>query len=104
VYVDADTVDDEMSTPTTEWHELQIRVEARAKAKSSVEDTIDSICSEVEAAIFADDTLNGKVKQIILDETLLEFSGEQDQPVALATLALTAYYRIASGSPETILN
>ena len=104
VYADRDTVDEEQSQGTKHWHNLALRVEARAKAKASVEDTIDTICAEIEAAIYADTTLNSKVVDVFLADTQIEYSVEQDQPIALATLTLNAIYRVAPGAPTTLAN
>ena len=104
VYADRDTVDEESSQGTKHWHNLALRVEARAKAKASVEDTIDTICAEIEAAIYADTTLNSKVVDVFLADTQIEYSVEQDQPIALATLTLNAIYRVAPGAPTTLAN
>ena len=104
VYADKDTVDEERSSQTKHWHDLALRVEARAKAKDSVEDTIDTICAEIEAAIYADTTLNGKVFDVFVADTQIEYSVEQDQPVALATLTLNATYRVAPSAPTTLAN
>ena len=79
-------------------------MEARAKAKAGVEDVIDTICAEIETAISADTTLNGKVLDVYLEDTQIEYSAEQDKPNALATLTLKAAYRIAPGAPNTIAN
>tara|TARA_R110002033_G_scaffold45198_1_gene88473 strand:- start:53 stop:490 length:438 start_codon:yes stop_codon:yes gene_type:complete len=104
IYADQDTVDLEQSTGTQHWHDLQLRVEARAKAKDGVEDAIDTICAEIETAIYADTTLNAKVVDVRLEETSIEYSVEQDQPIAMATLTLMAVYRIAPGAPSTLAN
>lgn len=104
VYAERDTVDEELSSTTTHWHNLKLIVEARAKAKDGVEDVIDTICAEIEAAIYADTTLNATVVDVFLEDTQIEFSAEQDKPIALATLALNAAYRIAPGTPTTLAN
>ena len=104
VYADRDTVDEENSQGTKHWHNLALRVEARAKAKDSVEDTIDTICAEIEAAIYADRTLNNKLVDVLIADTQIEYSVEQDQPIALATLTLNAIYRVAPGAPTTLAN
>ena len=104
VFADRDTVDEENSQGTKHWHNLALRVEARAKAKDSVEDTIDTICAEIEAAIYADRTLNNKLVDVLIADTQIEYSVEQDQPIALATLTLNAIYRVAPGAPTTLAN
>jgi len=104
VFADRDTVDEEKSQATAHWHDLVLRVEARAKAKDAVEDTIDTICAEIEAAIYADITLNNTVVDVFIEDTQIEYSVEQDQPIALATLTLNASYRVAPGAPTTLVN
>jgi len=104
IYADRDTVDEDLSSKTRNWHNLQLRVEARAKAKEGVEDLIDTICAEIETAIYADITLNGKVVEVYLEDTGIEYSTEQEKPLALATLTFTAVYRIAPGAPNTLAN
>ena len=104
IYADRDTVDEDLSSKTRNWHNLQLRVEARAKAKAGVEDVIDTICAEIETVISADTTLNGKVLDVYLEDTQIEYSAEQDKPNALATLTLKAAYRIEPGAPNTIAN
>jgi hypothetical protein len=104
VYADRDTVDEEQSQGIKHWHNLVLTVEARAKAKASVEDTIDTICAEIEAAIYADTTLNSKVVDVFVADTQIEYSAEQDQPIALATLTLNAVYRVAPSVPTTLAN
>jgi len=104
VYADKDTVDEERSQAGKHWHDLALRVEARAKAKDSVEDTIDTICAEIEAAIYADTTLNSKVVDVFIADTQIEYSVEQDQPIALATLTLNATYRVAPSAPTVLAN
>ena len=104
VYADRDIIDEELSTRTTQLHELQIRIEARAKAKDGVENAIDTICAEIHTAIYADTTLNAKVVKVRLEETNIEYSVEQDQPIAMATLTLNAVYRIAPSDPTTLAN
>ena len=104
VFADRDTLDEEKSQATKHFHDLALRVEARAKAKASVEDTIDTICAEIEAAIYADTTLNGKVFDVFVSDTQIEYSVEQDQPIALANLTLNAVYRVAPSAPTVLAN
>jgi len=101
IYTDSDQVDEADSVAGKDWHVLSVTIEALAKATANVENTVDTICEEVETAIFADTTLNGEVKDIYLTGTEIQFSGETDQPVVMATLSFNADYRIAPGTPGT---
>ena len=104
VIADRDTVDIEKSDGIRNWHDLVLKIEARAKAKDSVEDLIDTICAEIETVIYADTTLNNKVLDISVEDTQIEFSVELDQPIALATSTLHAVYRVAPGAPTSLSN
>ena len=104
VYADRDIIDEELSTRTRQLHELQIRIEVRAKAKDGVENLIDTICAEIETVIYSDVTLNAKVVDVRLEETNIEYSVEQDQPIAMATMTIMAVYRIAPGAHSTLAN
>lgn len=103
VFADKDILNPELSSYNTKWRDLTLRVEARAKIKSGAI-LIDTICAEVEAAVYADKTLNGKVVEIFLEDTLIEYSVEQDKPIAMATITFNAAYRISPSAPTTLAN
>jgi hypothetical protein len=42
--------------------------------------------------------------EVDLEDTQIEYSADQEKPIALATLTLTAVYRIAPGAPNTLAN
>jgi hypothetical protein len=93
-----------LSSATRAWHDLTLRVEARAKTKDGVEDLIDTICAEVETAIYADKTLNGKLVEVMLEDTDIEYSNESDKPIAVATLTFNGVYRVNPAAPSTLAN
>ncbi len=103
VFADNDSVDDELGTRTSQVRNLTIRVEVRAKGTSGIENTIDTICAEVEAAIYDDATLGGIALDTSLDATVIEYSVEQDQPIALALMSFNVDYVVAPGVPTTII-
>ena len=72
------------------------------KAVSNYDDTVDTICSEVEVAL-GGSTVNGLVKDIYLESTEINYQGEGDQPLAIATMTWNVLYETASNAPDTAL-
>ena len=99
-----DTVDEDKSSNPKHWHDLAIRLEVRARVASTVANEIDTICAEIEAAIYADRTLNAKLVDVIISQTQIEYSVEAEVPIGLATLSLSAAYRVIQTDPMTISN
>ncbi len=103
VFADAESINNEVSTKTSQMRNLTIRVEARVKGTSGAEDIVDTICAEVDAAIYDDTTLDGRALDTNLEATVIEYSVEQDQPIALAILTFNVEYRVAPGAPTVLL-
>ncbi len=82
---------------------LTLNIEAVVKAVSNFDDTLDTICSEVEVAMGNDNTINNLAKSSFLSSTEIEFNGEGDQPVATATLSYSIQYITAENAPDTAL-
>ena len=72
------------------------------KAVSNYDDTVDTICSEVEV-VLGGSTVNGLVKDIYLEATEINYQGEGDQPLAIATMTWNVLYETASNAPDTAL-
>jgi hypothetical protein len=85
---------------------LSIVVEARAKATTNLDNTLDTIGAEVEAAIFAsgDTTLNGKCKDIDFEGIDIELSGDSDQPVGLMSMRFACLYRVNKSDVTTLIS
>ena len=102
VYTPTDVREEEGATINgADPRELEIKIEARAKASSLIEDVLDTIASEVVAAMFADDTLGGTVDYLQYDSFESELSDDAEKPLGLATLTFSAYYRVALNDPDT---
>lgn len=82
---------------------LTIVVEARAQATSSVDDTMDTISTEVEEAVATNSSLRALVKDCYLSSMESELSDEADQPVGLMRLVFLLTYVVAESDVETIL-
>ena len=79
---------------------LSLNVEVYVKSTSSFEDTLDTICKEVEVAIAADPTLSGKAKDCHLESTEIEFNSEGEKPLAFATLTFLTNYYVQEQNPD----
>ena len=71
---------------------LEITVSIYENANASLDSLIDAIAVQIEEAIGADFTLSGIAKQSVLTSTNIEFSGETEQPVGIATLTFSVQY------------
>lgn len=72
-------------------HRIEIRVEVLAKAADQVENGVDAICEQVEAAIRADESLGGVTQWCAYQSTEIEYEDE-DQTVMQATLSFEAVH------------
>jgi len=71
---------------------LEVTVSIYENANASLDSLIDAIAVQIEESIGADFTLSGIAKQSVLTSTNIEFSGETEQPVGIATLTFSVQY------------
>ena len=90
----------EIGTNRTSERLLSLNIEAYVKSTTNFEDTLDTICKEVEQAIAADPTLSGKAKDCYLESTEIEFNAEGEQPLAFCTLTFLTSYYVQEQSPD----
>ena len=83
--------------------EVDIVIEAYVRGTANYDNTLDTICVEVEEAVAADLTRGGNAKDTLLESTEFELSGEGDQPVAMARLTYRCLYRTAANDVETAI-
>lgn len=94
---------DACSMDAAQYREMVVIIEARAKAASGVDDTLDTMVAEVEAALAGDPKLNGLVHYLNYESLEVELSGEGEQAIGLATLTYIVNYAVAFGDAETAL-
>ena len=82
---------------------LAIAVECYAKANSNFDDTIDTICKEVEEAIAADRTLGGLAKDTYLESTEIEFNAEGEKPLGYVSMTFLTNYYVKEKNPDVAL-
>jgi len=81
---------------------LNLAVQAFAAGSSTtIQDTIDTICVEVEEALAADFTLNGLAKSCVLKSTTISLNPEGQETIASAALVFTVEYVTTIGDVET---
>ena len=90
----------EIGTNRTSERLLSLNIEAYVKSTTNFEDTLDTICKEVEQAIAADPTLSGKAKDCYLESTEIEFNAEGEKPLAFCSLTFLTSYYVQEQSPD----
>jgi hypothetical protein len=78
-------------------------IEAFIRATSNYDNTMDTICAEVEAAMATDVTRGGNAKDCFLIRSEFEFSDEGDKPLAMARLTYAVRYRTAINNATVAL-
>jgi len=90
-----------MQRPRTQQRQLQLAVEGYLKARGDIDAEADALALEVEQLIAADPTLAGLVKDISLESTATQLSGEGEKPVAVITLTFAVLYSVKENAPQT---
>lgn len=80
---------------------VDIAVSVYENANASLDSAIDAIAVQIEEAIGADFTLGGIAKESVLTSTSIDFSGETEQPVGIATLTFSVRYVTSLTDVET---
>jgi hypothetical protein len=80
---------------------VDIAVSIYEKATATLDSAIDAIAVQVEEAIGADYTLGGIAKESVLVSTSIDFSGETEKPVGIATLTFSVRYVTSFTDVET---
>ena len=82
-----------------------ISVEVQAYARgANLANTIDTICEQVEVALGAALTVQGKPVLLVYQATEIEFDGEAEQPIGRATITFnTPPLYTESNAPGTLL-
>ena len=79
---------------------LSVAIECYVKATSNFDDSVDTICKEVETAIAADPTLNNLAKDTFLESTEIEYNAEGEKPVGYVTLTFNVNYFNQEQAPD----
>lgn len=90
-----------MQRPRTQQRQLQLAVEGYLKARGDIDAEADALALEVEQLIASDPTLAGLVKDISLESSATQLSGEGEKPVAVITLTFAVLYCLKENAPQT---
>ena len=81
--------------------DMTLAVEARVKATSGFDATVDTICEEVEAALATDLTLGGLTRDILHASTQIAYTADGDKPYGSALMSFNIRYRVKEDAPGT---
>lgn len=91
----------ELATGSVYTRTLTVKIDAVAKGGATIDDDLDGIAAEVEAALEADYTLSGAVDNLYLTATETTIDDTAEQPFGMISLSYTVIYRTPAGDPET---
>lgn len=80
---------------------LSVTVDCYVRITETFDDDVDAICVQIEEAIANDFTVNGFAKDVVLNSTEIDFSGEAEQPVGIARMTFVVRYITAVNDVET---
>lgn len=81
-----------------------IEITARARATSALASSLDTIAEQVETALGGAVTVSGKYVPLYYQGASIDFSGDADQPLGVATLRYQATLYTAANAPGTLVN
>ena len=87
-----------MNPARTVEKNITLHVEGYVKQNTNYDDKIDDICQEVEEALYGNRLLNNLAKDTFLNETLVEYESEGDNPLARVVMDFQVVYHHNEGS------
>lgn len=84
--------------PRTQERTLNVNVEVYVQATSNYDATLDTICAQIEEALYTDLERNGYAKDTQVVNFDSQFSGDGNQPVAIGVLTVEVKYHTVEGS------
>lgn len=104
VFTNSESVDENLRTePLDEYRRLIVTIEVRDTAVASLDDTLDTLCEEVEIALYADQTLNGLVKDFHMLTAEYSDGVEGKKPIGLVAMNWEALYRVLATDPTELI-
>ena len=81
---------------------LTLAIEAYAIG-ANLDDSLDTICKEVQVAMYGDRTVSSLAKDLQLDSTTIVFAQDSDVPAGYATMNWSVNYQFAENNPEVAI-
>lgn len=102
ITTDGDKVENlTVHNPVQQQRETQVRIEAYARATSNLDDTLDTICKEVEIAIA--NASSSTVKGSFYIGAQLDTEVLGDQPIGKATMLFSKSLYTVSNAPDVLV-
>ena len=92
VYTSSETSNLMSFQPPTLQRSMSLTVDVYARAVDTFDDDVDAICVQIEDAIGDDFRVNGLAKQIHLISTDIDYNGEAEHPVGIASMTFEVSY------------
>ena len=99
--IDEDSAIGAGSRPRTMHRNMHLGVDAYVKGTGSVDDSIDQICSEVEAAL--GNTKPVGVKDLFLASTRIRQDGQGSKPAMIAVMTFEISFQTKENAPNSIV-
>ena len=90
-----------IKTPRTQVRTLDVTVEAYVSGNTNVDNTLDTIATEVEEALYTDLTRGGNAKETRVTSFDADFSGDGENPVGVGRFAIEVIYVTLENDVET---
>lgn len=104
IYTDGDDAETlSLSRPAVQDRTLKIRIEAVARAADNLDDTLDTICKEVETVMGNNATLSGTAKDCFYTGTEIDMQANGDRVAGVARMSFVASIQTMSNSPDILL-
>lgn len=87
-----------LGLPRTQERILSLTVEVYVSAVSNYDTTLDTICAEIEDALYTDVERSGLAKDTQVTAFNSQFSGDGDKPVGIGILTVEVKYHSTEGS------
>lgn len=81
--------------------EMDVQIDIVVRATDTFDDDVDAIAVQVEESIGADIRLGGLVKDIVLTATQIEYDGDAERPIGVASLTFSTRYVTSIEDVET---
>lgn len=90
-----------VKVPRTQVRSLAVTVEAYVSGNSGVDNTLDTIATEIEEALYTDLTRGGFAKDTQITGFEAEFSGDGENPVGVGRFEIQVVYVTLENDVET---
>lgn len=87
-----------LGLPRTQERRLSVNVEVYVQATTNYDATLDTICAQIEEALYTDLERSGYAKDTQVTNFDSQFSGDGNQPVAIGVLTVEVKYHTVEGS------